>query len=366
MTIKRALEEVPVDPARGGARVGGRVARRIATAVAAPRRRGGAGRVVGRGCCCRRRCGGVLAAGSRGRRRGAALDRRLACRACALPAARGRAAARERRAAGPGSCRRTGRSGGSGRGGRRRGRRTGSSSSVRAANELAAVEPSSGDVRWSLARPGVSSPAWGGTRTDTRILYFARGTPSDRRRRRARRQIDGAGAGGARRVAARAARVRRGQPARGRLDDGQSGGSISEGPGASCARARAMAWSPDGRELAVATPKHVVLYRGGTDRVLDVPGVRALAYSRDGRLAVVQRNAVAVVERGARAQALHERRDGLTGSRGRRTAAGSSPRRPLPISGSSCVGRASLAVSNIARQFGGAVSLDGWVTWHLT
>lgn len=41
-------------------------------------------------------------------------------------------------------------------------------------NELAALEPD-GDVRWKLARPNVHSPAWGGTRTDTRIAYVSRG-----------------------------------------------------------------------------------------------------------------------------------------------------------------------------------------------
>lgn len=41
-------------------------------------------------------------------------------------------------------------------------------------DELAALEPS-GDVRWTLARRGVSSPRWGGSRTDTRIAYLSRG-----------------------------------------------------------------------------------------------------------------------------------------------------------------------------------------------
>ena len=38
------------------------------------------------------------------------------------------------------------------------------------ANELAALEPD-GDVRWTLARPGVRSPRWAGTELDTRIAY---------------------------------------------------------------------------------------------------------------------------------------------------------------------------------------------------
>lgn len=40
-------------------------------------------------------------------------------------------------------------------------------------NELAAVEPDGG-VRWTLARPAVSAPRWGGSETDTRIAYLGR------------------------------------------------------------------------------------------------------------------------------------------------------------------------------------------------
>jgi hypothetical protein len=42
------------------------------------------------------------------------------------------------------------------------------------ANELAALTPE-GDLRWTLARPDVRFPRWGGTRIDTRIAYFSRG-----------------------------------------------------------------------------------------------------------------------------------------------------------------------------------------------
>jgi hypothetical protein len=41
-------------------------------------------------------------------------------------------------------------------------------------NELVALTPE-GDVRWSLARPNVRFPRWGGTATDTRIAYFSNG-----------------------------------------------------------------------------------------------------------------------------------------------------------------------------------------------
>lgn len=42
------------------------------------------------------------------------------------------------------------------------------------ANELVALTPD-GTVRWSLARPDVRLPRWGGTRTDTRIAYLSGG-----------------------------------------------------------------------------------------------------------------------------------------------------------------------------------------------
>jgi len=42
------------------------------------------------------------------------------------------------------------------------------------ANELVALT-TDGTVRWSLARPDVRLPRWGGTRTDTRIAYFSGG-----------------------------------------------------------------------------------------------------------------------------------------------------------------------------------------------
>jgi hypothetical protein len=41
-------------------------------------------------------------------------------------------------------------------------------------NELVALTPE-GTVRWSLSRPDVRLPRWGGTRADTRIAYFSRG-----------------------------------------------------------------------------------------------------------------------------------------------------------------------------------------------
>ena len=42
-------------------------------------------------------------------------------------------------------------------------------------NELVALTPD-GDVRWSIARPDVRFPRWGGSATDTRIAYLSNGT----------------------------------------------------------------------------------------------------------------------------------------------------------------------------------------------
>jgi hypothetical protein len=41
-------------------------------------------------------------------------------------------------------------------------------------NELVALTPG-GEVRWTLARPDVRHPRWGGTKTDTRIAYLSQG-----------------------------------------------------------------------------------------------------------------------------------------------------------------------------------------------
>jgi len=42
-------------------------------------------------------------------------------------------------------------------------------------NELVTLDPQ-GALRWSLARPAISRPSWGGSRTDTRIAYLSGST----------------------------------------------------------------------------------------------------------------------------------------------------------------------------------------------
>ena len=41
------------------------------------------------------------------------------------------------------------------------------------ANELVALDPDNGELRWALGRPNVRHPRWGGNRTDTRIAYLS-------------------------------------------------------------------------------------------------------------------------------------------------------------------------------------------------
>jgi outer membrane protein assembly factor BamB len=120
-------------------------------------------------------------------------------------------------------------------------------------NELAALEPD-GDVRWTLARPGVRSPRWAGTETDTRIAYLDRT--------------------GLRAVA---------------------GDGTEDRPLAERAAHVAPAWRPGRRfELAYADPRgRVVLVRADTGRVLwrtrSDGRVVALEWSSDGRRLVARR-----------------------------------------------------------------------------
>jgi outer membrane protein assembly factor BamB len=132
------------------------------------------------------------------------------------------------------------------------------------ANELAALEPD-GDVRWSLAREGVTSPRWAGTETDTRVAY-----------------VDGTGL----RVVA---------------GDGTGDRLLARG------FRGAIAWRPgDGFQLAVATGREVRLLDTTSGRVLwrRARGGAApseMAWSSDGRRLLVagSRSVVVFDERGA-------------------------------------------------------------------
>ena len=119
-------------------------------------------------------------------------------------------------------------------------------------NELAALDPD-GDVRWTLARPGVRFPQWTGTETDTRVAY-----------------VDRTGI-----------RVVAGDSTDDRLLVRGARGPIAWRPGA-------------GFVLAYATTREVLVRDLDSRRILwraDRPGgrsrIRALEWSSDGELLVV-------------------------------------------------------------------------------
>jgi hypothetical protein len=143
------------------------------------------------------------------------------------------------------------------------------------ANELAALEPD-GDVRWTLARPEVRSPHWGGTETDTRIAYVDRA---------GLRVVAGDGSGD--RLLVRGFQglaawdpdeqfVLALADARGvRLMDLSSGRTLwrRTGPGATPLD---VAWSTNGQRLLVASRRGIAVFDPRGNRLLDLePGAAA-------------------------------------------------------------------------------------------
>jgi dipeptidyl aminopeptidase/acylaminoacyl peptidase len=161
------------------------------------------------------------------------------------------------------------------------------------ANELVALEPD-GDVRWTLARPGVRSPRWTGTETNTRIAYVDR---------TGLRIVAGDGTGdrlvvpgfrgllawrpGASFVLATASAREV------RAIDSGTGRTLWRVARTGAAPTR-IEWSRDGRRLLVAAPRPLVVYeqRGtvyelgpGADPVRDAalhPSGRALVFAEYG------------------------------------------------------------------------------------
>jgi hypothetical protein len=224
--------------------------------------------------------------------------------------------------------------------------------------EVAAIEPSSGTVRWSIARPKVAVPRWGGSRTNTRVAYLS-GSQL--------RVVAGDGTGDA--ATAERSRV---APAWRPGDRLQLAFVASDGRvrllGAwrsshHYAKPRSLVWSPDGRELLLVTARQLVLFdpASGRAHVLPLRGVSAAAFSPLGRLAVVQGKALLVFD-GEQTRTVFKtlgRLQGLGWSPNGRWLLTALPSADQWIFvGGSRV----LAVSHIARQFGGTPSLDGWVT----
>ena len=233
---------------------------------------------------------------------------------------------------------------------------------VASADEIAAREPSHGDVHWSLARPRVSSPRWGGTRVDTRVAYLSAG---------ALRVVGGDGKGDAfvGPAAAIAPAWRPGTHVLAYATRSQSVRVIDADSHAQLAQhhvegqVRAIAWWADGSRLAVATSREIELFGAqGARAVLRLSGARALAFAQDGRLAVLRGRGTVVVYGAEGARTILRvpgRLEGLVWSPSGRWLVTALPGADQWVF---LDGRHVQAVSHIARQFGGAVSLDGWAS----
>jgi hypothetical protein len=229
------------------------------------------------------------------------------------------------------------------------------------ADELAAVEPAHGGVHWSLARPRIAFPRWGGTRTDTRVAYLSAGVLH---------VVGGDGKGDA--AVGPASRVAPAwQPERHVVAYATGHGSVRVydtdtktqlADHRVAGALRAIAWSPDGARLAVATDREVDVFGGSPVRlVVRVARVRALAFAGDGRLALLRDGGTVLLYGAEGVQTILRvpgRLAGLVWSPGGRWLVTSLPAADQWVF---LDGRHVQAVSHIVRQFGGAVSLDGWV-----
>ncbi len=225
-------------------------------------------------------------------------------------------------------------------------------------NELAAVEPSDGTVRWTLARPGLAFPRWGGSRTDTRVAYLSDGQL---------RVVAGDGTGDAA-VGGNARVAPAWRPGnRRQLAFVTSDGRVDlQGAWRSSRRyadPRSLMWSPDGKSLLLVTARQLVLFApaSGQARALGLPGVTAASFSPRGQLAVVRRNAVLLFD-GEEARTVFSTRGRLRGLAWSPNGNWLLTTLPAADQWIFVGGRRVLAVSHIARQFGGTATLDGWVS----
>ena len=230
-------------------------------------------------------------------------------------------------------------------------------------NDLAAIEPG-GRVHWTLARKDIRFGRWGGSRVDTRIAYLS-GTQL--------RIVAGDGTGD--KPFAAAARV---APAwrpgnvhvlayvdpndRVRVVDIDHD-TAAHVPGR-YRDPRTLTWSPDGRTLVLTTAETLVRFdvRRATAHALALRGVRAVAFSRTGRLAVVRGRSVLLLAGGLPRTlfAGPAPLSGLAWSPDGRWLLTGLPGADQWIFLQTHGGRRVLAVSRLRAQFGGSPELDGW------
>jgi hypothetical protein len=236
------------------------------------------------------------------------------------------------------------------------------------ATTLAALEPN-GKVHWTLARRDIRFARWGGSRADTRIAYLTAGRLH---------VVAGDGTGDANMNAQPAApfvapawrpptlpgHVLAYVTTGGRVavldTDRRSIAWISHG----YREPRTLAWSPDGKTLVLAAARTLVLFDAATGRAraLPIAGVRALAYSASGRLAVLRLHSVLLLD-GARPLTFFSNRAalaGLTWSPDGRWLLTTLPAADQWVFLQRGGGHRVLAVSHLRAQFGGLPVLDGW------
>ena len=234
---------------------------------------------------------------------------------------------------------------------------------------LAALEPS-GNVHWTLERRDIRFPRWGGGLADTRIAYLTAG----------RLHVvagDGTGDAGANAQPAAAVVAPAWRPlttpghvlayvtTRGRVAVLDTDRRAVEWISHSYPGSRSLAWSPNGKTLVLAAARTLVLFdaASGHARTLPIAGARAIAFSLSGRLAVLRRHAVLLLD-GTRPRTLFSTRAalaGLTWSPDGRWLLTSLPAADQWVFLQHGGGRRLLGVSHVRAQFGGMPELDGWV-----
>ena len=288
-----------------------------------------------------RRRGGALAARPRGRRRGPPLDRHLAARS-----RRSSGSPRPGRllvsgAAGRGSSPPTARSGGSATSRRRPGRRTG-------CRRRGDVDRARGDRAAQRGRctgrsrgAKIAFPRWGGTRTDTRIAYLTTsrlhvvagdGTRTIDADGRPRRGFAPAWQPGDRRATCSRTSTRRSRHRARPRPRHVRGCRVAT---------RMRAYSPGRRTAARSRSRRadeVVLFaaRYRARAAVRVADVQRCAFAPRRTARARARNGAARLLRARSAHAVRRAEPSRAASRGRRTAAGSSPRSRPPSNGSSC------------------------------
>jgi len=229
-------------------------------------------------------------------------------------------------------------------------------------NELAAIEPG-GKVHWTLARSNIRFARWGGSRADTRIAYFT-GTQL--------RVVAGDGTGDTP-LAAAALVPPAWQPGnvhvlayvdtRGTVIVVDTDRDTTTRLPGRFRRPLSLTWSPNGKTLVLATAATLVRFDVPTAsaHALALSHVRAVAFSRQGRLAVVRGRSVLVLSGGQRTIfAAPAALAGLAWSPDGAWLLTGLPAADQWIFLQTHGGRRVLAVSHLTAQFGGAPQLDGW------